>query len=314
MIQIKIKQNIYLLFLLTLCFALASCAQQQNWIGSKKARQEVPPQLVAKMHSLGMNVKSPILIRIFKKENSLEIWKQQSNGEFALLTTYNICAWSGKLGPKYIENDRQTPEGFYEISINNMNALSNYYLAINIGFPNKFDAENGRTGRHLMIHGGCSSSGCYAMNDSNIAQIYALARDAFLGGQEFIQIQAYPFRMTARNMALYRSDPNYAFWNNIKLGYDIFELTHSPVLYEIFNRTYVFNDASNHNIIYMYNKVFKPNYDKEYKYYVSHTPKNYKAKNPKLQGIKGASEAAKVAQWMKKVIRTGVESASEPLL
>lgn len=314
MTQITIRQKIYIVFLLSLCFALASCAQQQTWIGSKKARQNVPSELVAKMSSMGMNLKAPILIRIFKKENSLEIWKQQNNGKFGLLKNYNICAWSGKLGPKYMEDDRQTPEGFYEINVNNMNALSNYYLAINIGFPNRFDVENGRTGGHLMIHGGCSSSGCYAMNDRNIAQIYALARDAFLGGQTTIQIQAYPFRMTARNMALYRSDSNYAFWNNIKLGYDIFELTHAPVLYEVFKGEYVFNDASNANIIYMYNRVFKPNYDKEYKYYVSHTPKNYKPKNPKFQGIKGAKEAAKVAEWMKKAIKTGVESASEPLL
>ncbi len=314
MTQITIRQKIYIVFLLSLCFALASCAQQQTWIGSKKARQNVPSELVAKMSSMGMNLKAPILIRIFKKENSLEIWKQQNNGKFGLLKNYNICAWSGKLGPKYMEDDRQTPEGFYEINVNNMNALSNYYLAINMGFPNRFDVENGRTGGHLMIHGGCSSSGCYAMNDRNIAQIYALARDAFLGGQTTIQIQAYPFRMTARNMALYRSDSNYAFWNNIKLGYDIFELTHAPVLYEVFKGEYVFNDASNANIIYMYNRVFKPNYDKEYKYYVSHTPKNYKPKNPKFQGIKGAKEAAKVAEWMKKAIKTGVESASEPLL
>jgi len=66
---------------------------------------------------------------------------------------------------------------------------SNYYLAINTGFPNSFDRANGRTGDFLMIHGDCSSAGCYAMTDEQIAEIYALARESFFGGQKAFQIQ-----------------------------------------------------------------------------------------------------------------------------
>ena len=77
-----------------------------------------------------------------------------------------------------------------------MNPNSNYYLAFNTGFPNKFDRAWGRTGSDLMVHGDCSSRGCYAMTDEQIAEIYALARESFKGGNTSFQLQIFPFRMT----------------------------------------------------------------------------------------------------------------------
>ena len=91
------------------------------------------------------------------------------------LRNYPICRWSGELGPKIKLGDRQAPEGFYTITPGLMNPNSNHYLAINTGFPNAYDTANGRTGSYLMIHGGCSSAGCYAMTDEQIGEIYALA-------------------------------------------------------------------------------------------------------------------------------------------
>ncbi|TGU32400.1 hypothetical protein EN795_37090, partial [bacterium M00.F.Ca.ET.152.01.1.1] len=96
---------------------------------------------------------------------------------------------------------RQAPEGFYTVRPSQMNPRSNYHLSFNIGFPNAYDRANGRTGQNLMVHGACSSSGCYSMTDAQIEQIYAFGRDAFQGGQTEFQIQAFPFRMTAANMA-----------------------------------------------------------------------------------------------------------------
>ncbi|MFX7731716.1 hypothetical protein ABTK10_19510, partial [Acinetobacter baumannii] len=94
-----------------------------------------------------------------------EIWKQTRSGQFALLKTYPICRWSGDLGPKVREGDRQAPEGFYSINPSQMNPQSAYYLSFNTGFPNAFDKALGRTGSQLMVHGDCSSRGCYAMTD-----------------------------------------------------------------------------------------------------------------------------------------------------
>ncbi len=127
---------------------------------------------------------------------------EPQTAEYALLKTYPICRWSGELGPKIKEGDRQAPEGFYTITPGQMNPNSNYYLAFNTGFPNAYDRSWGRTGSELMVHGDCSSRGCYAMTDEQMQEIYALARESFFGGQKAFQLQAYPFRMTATQHGL----------------------------------------------------------------------------------------------------------------
>ena len=153
--------------------------------------QPLSDRMLAELKAKKMEKESPILMRIFKEESELEVWKQNDSGRFALLRTYPICRWSGELGPKFQAGDRQAPEGFYTITPGLMNPNSSQYLAINTGFPNAYDRVNGRTGSFLMIHGGCSSSGCYAMTDEQIAEIYALARESFFGGQASFQLQAY---------------------------------------------------------------------------------------------------------------------------
>ena len=169
---------------------------------------------------------SPILVRVFKEEAELEVWKKNRDGQYALLKTYPICRWSGDLGPKKKQGDRQAPEGFYTITPGQMNPNSNYYLAFNTGYPNAFDRAWNRTGSELMVHGDCSSRGCYAMTDEQMQEIYALARESFFGGQKSFQLEAFPFRMTALNMARHRNNPNYAFWKMLKEGYDHCEATH----------------------------------------------------------------------------------------
>ena len=191
-----------------------------------------------------MDKDSPILARIFKEEAELEIWKKNRNGEYALLKTYPICRWSGDLGPKKKEGDRQAPEGFYTITPGQMNPNSNYYLAFNTGFPNAYDRSMGYTGSELMVHGDCSSRGCYAMTDEQIQEIYALARESFFGGQKAFQLQAFPFRMTALNMAKHRNNPNFAFWKMLKEGYDHFDATHQEPKVAVCERRYVFDPAA----------------------------------------------------------------------
>ncbi|MEM6846809.1 MAG: hypothetical protein AAF580_01870, partial [Pseudomonadota bacterium] len=118
-----------------------------------------------------------------------------------------------------------------------------YHLAFNIGFPNQFDRSLNRTGSHLMVHGDCSSRGCYAMEDDQIEEIYALARDAFRGGQGAFQIQAFPFRMTAENLARHRDSEHYDFWKMLKVGYDHFEVTKQPPRVSVCGQEYKFNVA-----------------------------------------------------------------------
>jgi len=208
------------------------------------ANKQLPAKIVAEMRAKGMNKNAPIMARIFKEENVVEIWKQKTNGRYDIIASYPICKWSGKLGPKFTEGDRQAPEGFYTVRPSQMNPRSGYHLAFNIGYPNAYDRANGRTGSNLMVHGACSSSGCYSMNDPQIEEIYAFGRDAFQGGQTEFQIQAFPFRMTAANMARYRSDPNYEFWKMLKVGYDNFEITKVPPKVDVCEKRYVFNQVA----------------------------------------------------------------------
>ncbi len=206
-----------------------------------KATKELSPELLSLFQQKHMAKNSPILVRIFKEESELEVWKQDTTGHFQILKIYPICRWSGDLGPKLHLGDRQTPEGFYKITPELMNPNSNYYLAINTGFPNSFDKANDRDGNFLMIHGDCSSSGCYAMTDEQMDEIYSLARESLIGSQHSFQIQAYPFRMTPANLARHRTSPYMAFWKMLKIGNDHFEATHLEPKVDVCNRRYVFD-------------------------------------------------------------------------
>jgi murein L,D-transpeptidase YafK len=198
---------------------------------------------VKQMEALNMDRAAPILIRIYKEESALEIWKQDRSGKFALLNSYSICKFSGNLGPKLMQGDHQAPEGFYDIAPNQMNPNSSEYLAFNTGFPNAFDRSLGRTGSFLMVHGGCRSVGCYAMTDYAMEEIYGLVDEAFEGGQEKVQLQAFPFRMTAQNLASHAGDSNLPFWEMLKAGNDAFLATERPPRVAVCDRRYVFNPA-----------------------------------------------------------------------
>ncbi|GAB5376617.1 MAG: hypothetical protein AcusKO_30790 [Acuticoccus sp.] len=225
-----------------LAVALAGC-QVSEFAYDAPEFAPVPASLQGKMTRLGMSARSPILLRIYKEESELEVWKEAKNGRFELLNTYEICAWSGKLGPKKKEGDRQAPEGFYTVTPAQMNPNSSYHLSFNIGFPNQFDRSLGRTGSHLMVHGDCSSRGCYAMEDQPIQEIYALARESFRGGQQGFQVQAFPFRMTPENMAKHADDENLEFWEMLKQGSDHFEVIRQVPKVSVCNQRYVFNNA-----------------------------------------------------------------------
>jgi murein L,D-transpeptidase YafK len=206
-----------------------------------RAMAPLSDRTLALMSEKNMDKGSPILVRVFKEEAELEVWKQTRDGQYALLKTYPICRWSGDLGPKKKEGDRQAPEGFYTITPGQMNPNSSYYLAFNTGYPNAYDRAHGYTGSELMVHGDCSSRGCYAMTDEQIQEIYALARESFFGGQKAFQFEAFPFRMTALNMAKHRNNPNFAFWKMLKEGYDHFEATRQAPKVAVCEKRYVFD-------------------------------------------------------------------------
>jgi murein L,D-transpeptidase YafK len=294
---------------------VAGCSESSmKDFAPKAASAHLSSAIIKRMSEKGMEKSAPIMGRIFKEEGKVEIWKQKTNGRYDVIATYDICKWSGKLGPKFTEGDRQAPEGFYTVRPGQMNPNSKYYLSFNIGYPNAYDRANGRSGANLMVHGGCSSSGCYSMTDAQVSEIYAFARDAFNGGQTEFQIEAFPFRMTAQNMARYSNDPNYPFWQMLKEGYDHFEITKVPPKVDVCEKRYVFNRMAAEDDTFnptgaCPTTTTLPELETAYQSYQSKYEAAFAATLDKgemaapKRSILGIKEAAVVADWTRKKAR-----------
>jgi murein L,D-transpeptidase YafK len=226
--------------------SLAACGEDTSQWQTSSSRHWVPlsPEILALMQEKGMSKSDPILIRTYKQEAEFEVWKKAPNGEYALLKTFPMCRWSGQLGPKRKEGDRQAPEGYYSITPAQLNPNSHYHLSYDVGYPNAYDRAHGGTGSYIMVHGDCSSAGCFSMTDKQIEDIYALVREAQSGGQKEVQMESFPFRFTPANMARHRLSPNMPFWKNLKEGADRFELTHQEPKVGVCQGRYTFDRAN----------------------------------------------------------------------
>ena len=194
---------------------------------------------------------SAAFIRVIKNEAVLELWlKEKVSDRYALYKTYPICSYSGDLGPKLAEGDKQAPEGFYTVGVDQLNPWSKYHLSFNLGFPNEYDEAWGRTGSALMIHGGCQSVGCYAITDEGIEEVYLLVEASIENGHD-VPVHIFPFRMSAQAMHIHRANRWYPFWHNLKQGYDLFESTNVPPDYAVdatrYGPQYVFYAPRNWN-------------------------------------------------------------------
>jgi murein L,D-transpeptidase YafK len=79
----------------------------------RAARQQALRELQTIINRQPVPWGSQIFIRIFKEEATLEVWAQHEESPFRLVRIYPVCSFSGELGPKLREGDRQSPEGFY---------------------------------------------------------------------------------------------------------------------------------------------------------------------------------------------------------
>jgi murein L,D-transpeptidase YafK len=208
---------------------------------SRAAIERVKPRLTEDLHKQGLRFGAPIFIRIFKESAQLEMWIEKESG-FELFRVYDICTFSGDLGPKLRWGDMQSPEGFYFVNAGRLNPASQFHLSFNLGYPNAYDRHHGRTGSALMVHGNCVSIGCYAMTDAGIEEIYALADAALRAGQPFFRVHIFPFRMTDDNMQQHARSEWREFWENLKEGYDLFETTRRPPNVKVRGGKYVFEE------------------------------------------------------------------------
>jgi murein L,D-transpeptidase YafK len=195
-----------------------------------------------RLREKGLTEGSRVMIRVFKQESQLELWMEKA-GRFELFATYPVCFWSGTLGPKLREGDRQAPEGFYGFGRGQLYPVGRRPRSFDIGFPNVYDKSYGRTGSYIFVHGGCSSTGCFAMTDRVMDEIYALTEAALREGQERIEVHTFPFRMTEANLAAHAESDWHDFWANLKEGYDLFERTHMPPRVSVCGRRYVFEEG-----------------------------------------------------------------------
>lgn len=175
-----------------------------------------------------------VFFRVIKRERVVEVWSRaDTESPFELLTAVDICYFSGVLGPKRRQGDRQHPEGFYEID--RFNPRSSWHLSLRISYPNESDRILGDPvdpGDDIFIHGVCGSSGCLAMTNERVELLYVIAVIARSNGQERIPIHIFPIRFTPEDIAWLEEvtfdRELWRFWNNLRPGYDYFE-THRQV-------------------------------------------------------------------------------------
>lgn len=215
--------------------------------GEKAAQTPLPASAVttdrdSRLAAKGLGAGNPVMIRIFKAESELELWMQKDE-RFELFATYPICKWSGKLGPKLHEGDKQAPEGMYTVAMPQIHRKGRWPRSLNIGYPNAFDKAMERTGSLILVHGGCTSTGCYAMTNPRMEEIYKLSELALQQGQQFIPVHVFPFRMTETNLAAHAGSEWQPFWRNIKDAYDLFERTRVPPSVKVCGKKYVVREG-----------------------------------------------------------------------
>jgi len=223
--------------------ALQTLAAERKIPSSQRsinAINRVEGSLKQQLNLKGLEYGSPIFIRIFKESDKLELWIENKNQTFSLFKSYDICSFSGDLGPKIKQGDWQSPEGFYFVKPNQLNPWSSYHLSFNLGYPNRYDRAYKRTGSALMVHGNCVSIGCYAMTDKYIDEIYTLVNAALENGQPFFRVHAFPFKLDEKRLNKEKGNQWYSFWKNLKEGYDYFEENGIPPNVNVKNKLYIF--------------------------------------------------------------------------
>jgi len=236
-----------ILFLIFSCIAQTSTAEMAETRRSKDAAARFTAPLQEALNKKGLALGDPVFLRITKtksqrnRQGKLEAFVENEAGDFVLFKTWDICTYSGKLGPKLKQGDGQSPEGFYFVKPAQMNPYSSYHLSFNLGYPNAYDRAHNRTGDFLMVHGNCVSIGCYAMTDKGIEEIYTLMGAAQKGGQPFVRVHVFPFPMTKENIKAHKGNPNLDFWQNLKTGWDWFEDKSRPPNVNVAQKRYVFS-------------------------------------------------------------------------
>ncbi|MBS9781554.1 MAG: murein L,D-transpeptidase [Gammaproteobacteria bacterium] len=209
-------------------------------LSAKRVSQATKNKLNHELPILGLSVGDEVFIRTFKKEKRLELWiRPETQQQFILFRTYPICYYSGRLGPKIRRGDKVTPEGFYRITKKDLNPYSRFHLSLDIGYPNTYDRQFSRTGSMIKIHGACDAVGCFAMSNLQIEEIYYLVQQALKNGQNKIPVHSFPFHLTDENLSQYQDSKWFDFWQQLQVGYRLFNETKIPPIIDVENKRYM---------------------------------------------------------------------------
>jgi len=246
-------QRCPIILILICTFALGACKTtkapptSERLVGVKGMRLS---GVRNEMLSQNLQIGDPTFIRIFKEERIIETWiRDPQTKQFAPYKQFPICKFSGDLGPKLAEGDGQAPEGFYEVGVDQLNPWSQYHLSFNLGFPNKYDQARMRTGSNLMIHGGCESIGCYAVTDNAMEELYLMTEAAISNGHK-VPVHIFPFKMTPKRMFEAQGSQWYPEWQNLQIGYNIFESTKIPPRPKLEDYRYIFDNDNLKTALY----------------------------------------------------------------
>ena len=240
--KIFLRRSNYLIFLYFLFIFPSDIASQQ--LDFKELHMRYPRFRVAVKEKTNIvtdffqksNMAYPpekIFLRIFKEEQTIELWVKPENIDtYSFIKKYNFCSSSGTLGPKRREGDLQIPEGFY--FINRFNPQSSHYLSLGISYPNTLDkvaGEKGALGGDIFIIGNCVSWGCIPINQNDIKELYLIVVDTYSKNRTKASVHIFPKKLDFEHFnnlknQFKENQELVSFWENLKTGYDFFEKNH----------------------------------------------------------------------------------------
>lgn len=190
------KHTVILVIAFLYCAATHAMAPKLDWNKSvehviKRYGLPVEPKLRAKFVSKGISYPpKDVALLAFKKEQQIQLWAKDEQHSWRMIHEYPLTAYSGRLGPKLREFDRQIPEGIYRLT--SFNPFSSMHLSMMINYPNSFDrlqaSKEGRKklGNNIFLHGKSFSVGCLAVGDKAIDELFLLVYRVGLGHTKVI--------------------------------------------------------------------------------------------------------------------------------
>ena len=200
-------------------------------------------RLDQRLAAQGVKLGDPVMLRLFKLESELEFGSRKTGTSSA---SPPIRSVSGRGGSG--RNSRKATAKRPRASIpsplsSSIRTAAGTELSISAS-PMCSTSPQGRYGSFIMVHGGCSSIGCYAMTDPVVDELWRFVTAALDAGQERVPVHVFPFRLTDGNLKSRKSSQWAGFWGDLKKGYDLFERTRLPPVVSLCNGRYAFAPGS----------------------------------------------------------------------